>query len=100
MHGQKMVNATNHRRWMMFKNSSLLTIGAALLVSLLFVDASDAIQIINRKPPVDFLTVVEMYGWTRGPLQVVSILFVSGVIMLAGLGIRKLRHHDHYGHQM
>jgi hypothetical protein len=98
-HDQKLVNVTNHRRWMMSKNSALLAMSVAILVSLFFVDASDAIQIVNRKPPVDFLTVVEMYGWTRGPLQVVSILFVIGVIVLAGLGVRKLRHHYHYGHQ-
>jgi len=82
----------------MCKNSVLFAIGAALLLSLLVVDGSDAVQIINRKPPVDFLTVAEMNGWTKGPLQVVGFLFGTGLIVLIGLGIRKLRHH-HPGYQ-
>ena len=61
----------------MYKNSALLAIGTALLVSLFFVDAGYAVQIVNRKPPVDFLTIAEMYGWTRIPWQVVGILFVG-----------------------
>ena len=68
----------------MYKNSALLAIGTALLVSLFFVDAGYAVQIVNRKPPVDFLTVAEMYGWTRGPLQVVGILFGAALIVLLG----------------
>ena len=83
----------------MYKNSALLAIGATLLLSLFFVDAGYAVQIVNRKPPVDFLTVAEMYGWTRVPWQVVGILFVGGLILLVGLGIRRIRHHR-YGHQM
>lgn len=82
----------------MYKNSALLAISTALLVSLFFVDAGYAVQIVNRKPPVDFLTVAEMYGWTRVPWQVVGILFVGGLILLAGFGIRRIRHHR-YGHQ-
>ncbi len=82
----------------MYKNSALLAIGATLLLSLFFVDAGYAVQIVNRKPPVDFLTVAEMYGWTRIPWQVVGILFVGGFILLAGFGIRRIRHHR-YGHQ-
>ena len=82
----------------MYKNSALLAIGTAFLVSLFFVDAGYAVQIVNRKPPVDFLTVAEMYGWTRVPWQVVGILFVGGLILLAGFGIRRIRHHR-YGHQ-
>jgi len=85
----------------MYKNSALLAIGTVLLVSLFFVDAGYAVQIVNRKPPVDFLTIAEMHGWTEGPLQVVGILFVGGLILLAGLGIRRMmvRRHLHYGHQ-
>jgi hypothetical protein len=83
---------------MMFKKYTLLAIGAALLLSLFVVDGSYAFQIINRKPPVDFMTVAEMNGWTNGPLQVVGFLFGAGVIVLIGLGIRKLRHH-HPGYQ-
>ena len=82
----------------MFKNYALFAIGAALLLSLFVVDGSEAFQIINRKPPVDFMTVAEMNGWTHGPLQVVGFLFGSGLIVLIGLGIRKLRHH-HPGYQ-
>jgi hypothetical protein len=80
---------------MMYKNSILLAIGAALLLSLFLVDASYAFQIINRKPPVDFLTVAKMNGWTEGPLQVAGTLIGAGLIVLAGLGIRKFRQHHH-----
>ncbi len=76
----------------MYKNFSQLSIGAALLLSLFFADAGYAIQIINKKPPVDLLTVAEMNGWTEVPLQVVGILFGVGLIVLLWLGIRKLRH--------
>ena len=79
----------------MYKNSVLLAIGAALLLSLFFVDGSYAFQIINRKPPVDFMTVAQMNGWTEGPLQVVGILFGAGLVVLIGLGIRRLRHRYH-----
>ena len=83
----------------MYKNSALLTIGAALLLSLFVVDAGYAFQIVNRPPPVDFMTVANMYGWTEGPLQVVGILLGVGVIVLIGLGIRNIRyHHGHHAH--
>lgn len=82
----------------MCKNSALFAIGAALLLSLFVVDGSEAFQIINRKPPVDFMTVAEMNGWTKGPLQIVGFLFGAGLIVLIGLGIRKLQHH-HAGYQ-
>jgi len=88
---------------MMFKNFALLSIGATLLLSLFFVDAGYAFQIVNRKPPVDFLTVAEMYGWTRGPLQVVGTLFGVALIVLLGFGVRRIRHHHGHhahGHQM
>ena len=39
----------------MYKNSALLTIGAALLLSLFCVDGSYAIQLVNSKPPVSFM---------------------------------------------
>jgi hypothetical protein len=84
----------------MYKNSALLAIGAALLLSLFFVDGSYAVQIISKKPPVDFLTVAHMNGWTEGPLQVVGILFGVGLVVLIGYGIRKLRlRHQHPGYQ-
>ncbi len=79
----------------MYKNSALLAIGAVLLLSLFFVDGSYAFQIISRKPPVDFMTVAQMNGWTEGPLQVVGILFGAGLVVLIGLGIRRLRHRHH-----
>lgn len=83
----------------MYKNPALLTIGAALLLSLCWVDGGYAFQIVNRPPPVDFLTVAKMHGWTEGPLQVVGILLGIGLIGLIGRGLkRRLRHH-HYEHQ-
>jgi hypothetical protein len=88
---------------MMYKNFTLLSVGATLLVSLFFVDAGYAFQIVNRPPPIDFLTVAEMYGWTRGPLQVGAILFAAGLIVLLGFGVRRIRHphgHHAHGHQM
>ena len=51
----------------MYKNSALLTIGAALLLSLFFADGGYAIQVANGKPPVDFMNVATMNGWTEGP---------------------------------
>jgi hypothetical protein len=84
---------------MMYKKFSLLSIGAALFLSLFFVDGAYAFQIVSTKPPVDFMTVARMYGWTEGPLQVVGILFGAGLIVLIGLGITKLRH-PRYGHQV
>jgi hypothetical protein len=83
----------------MYKNSALLTIGAALLLSLFCVDGGYAFQIVNRPPPVDFLTVAEMYGWTEGPLQLVGILLGTGLIMLVGFGLRRRLRYHHYGHQ-
>ena len=82
----------------MYKHSALLTLGAALLLSLFCVDGGYAFQIVNRPPPVDFLTVAEMYGWTEGPLQLVGILLGTGLSVLVGLGVRRVRHH-HYEHQ-
>lgn len=82
----------------MYKNSALLTIGAALLLSLFVVDAGYAIQIVNGKPPVDLLTVAEVNGWTEGPLQVVGILFGVGLSVALGLGFRRMQHR-HYEHQ-
>jgi hypothetical protein len=83
----------------MYKNPALLTFGAALFLSLFCVDGGYAIQTVNSKPPVDFMTVAEMNGWTEGPLQIVGIVLGIGFIALIGRGIkRRLRHH-HYEHQ-
>lgn len=86
----------------MSKNSALLTIGAALCVSLFFVDGGYAFQTVVGNPPVDFLTLAELYGWTRVPWPVVGILCGTGLMVLIGLGIRRLRqpngHHAHGHH--
>ncbi|MEO8341999.1 MAG: hypothetical protein ABI604_20265 [Nitrospirota bacterium] len=82
----------------MYKNSTLLAIGTVLLLSLYSVDSGSAFQIVNGPPAVDFLTVAEMNGWTGVPLQMVSFLVGAGLIVLIGLGIRRLRHH-HRGYQ-
>jgi hypothetical protein len=84
----------------MRKYFSMLPFGAALLLSLFCVDGSYAIQITNGKPPVDFMTVATMNGWTEGPMQVVGILLGTGLIVLLGRSIRRMmRRHHHYGHQ-
>jgi hypothetical protein len=85
----------------MYKNPALLTFGAALLLPLFCVDGSYAIQIVNGKPPVDFMNIATMNGWTEGPMQVVGVLLGTGLIALVGRSIRKMmvRRHHHYGHQ-
>ena len=85
----------------MHKYSALLPFGAALLLSLFCVDGGYAFQIANGKPPVDFMTVATMNGWTEGPMQVVGILLGTGLIVLVGRSIRRMmvRRHHHYGHQ-
>ena len=83
----------------MSKIFSSLSIGAALLISLFVVDSSYAFQVTNSRPPVDFMTVAHMYGWTEGPLQIVGILLGVGLIALIGFGVRRLRF-PRYGHQM
>ncbi len=85
----------------MYKNPALLTFGAALLLSLFCVDGSYAIQIVNGKPPVDFMNVATMNGWTEGPMQVVGALLGTGLIVLVGRGIRRMmvRRRLHHGHQ-
>jgi hypothetical protein len=85
----------------MRKYSALLPFGAALLLSLFCVDGSYAIQIAGGKPPVDFMTVATMNGWTEGPMQVIGILLGTCLIVLVGRSIRRMmvRRHHHYGHQ-
>ena len=85
----------------MYRNPALLTFGAALLLSLFCVDGSYAIQIVNGKPPVDFMNVATMNGWTEGPMQVVGVLLGTVLIALVGRSIRKMmvRRRFHYGHQ-
>jgi len=85
----------------MYKYSAMLTFGAALLFSLFCVDGGYAFQIVNGTPPVDFMTVATMNGWTEGPMQVIGILLGTGLIVLVGRSIRRMmvRRHHHYGHQ-
>ena len=85
----------------MYKNPALLTFGAALLLSLFCVDGSYAIQIVNGKPPVDFMNVATINGWTEGPMQVVGVLLGTVLIALVGRSIRNMmvRRRFHYGHQ-
>ena len=83
----------------MYRNPALLTFGAALLLSLFCVDGSYAIQIVNGKPPVDFMNVATINGWTEGPMQVVGVLLGTGLIALIGRGLKKRLRHHHYEHQ-
>ena len=85
----------------MRKYNAMLTVGAALLLSLICVDGGYAFQIANGKPPVDFMAVATMNGWTEGPMQVVGILLGTGLIVLVGRSIRRMmvRRHHHLGHQ-
>jgi hypothetical protein len=61
-HGQTGVNATNYRRCMMYKNFALLSIGAALLLSLSFFDDSQAFQIEKRQESPRIVMGGEMKG--------------------------------------
>ena len=60
-HAQKSETQTTIRRWIMYKNSALLTIGATLLCSLFFVDVGHAFQ-TDRKKDVRILTAAKMNG--------------------------------------
>ena len=72
-HGQKRFNGTNHRRCIMFKNSTLLSIGAALMFSLFFLGVGHAFQIEKRQgvPPV---MAGEVKGTANLPIKQVSNL--------------------------
>src|SRR5713226_6254308 len=70
-HGQKRVNVTNHRRCIMYKNSALLSIGAALLFSLFFIDVGHASQ-IEKRQGVRTLTAAEMNGTANLSIKQVS----------------------------
>ena len=85
----------------MRKYSAMLPFGAALVLSLFCVEGGYAFQITHGKPPVDFMTVATMNGWTEGPMQVVGILLGTGLIGLVGRSIRRMmvRRHHHFGHQ-
>ena len=60
-HAQKSETQTTIRRWIMYKNSALLTIGATLLCSLFFVDVGHAFQ-TDRKKDARILTAADMKG--------------------------------------
>ena len=63
-HGQKMINVTNHGRCMMYKNSALLSIGAALLFSLFFLGVGHAFQ-IARNQDAHIVMAGDMKGTTN-----------------------------------
>ena len=60
-HAQKSETQTTIRRWIMHKNSALLTIGATLFCSLIFIDVGHAFQ-TDRKKDVRILTAAKMKG--------------------------------------
>src|SRR3989442_8469539 len=70
-HGQKRINVTNHRRCMMYKNSALLSIGAALLFSLFFINVGHAFQ-IEKRQDARILMAGEMKGTASLPTKQVS----------------------------
>ena len=70
-HGHTEVNVTNHRRCMMYKNFALLSIGAALLFSLFFIDAGLAFQ-IDRNQNAGVLMAGEMKATANPPTTQVS----------------------------
>jgi hypothetical protein len=70
-HGHKWVNVTNHRRCIMYKNSALLSIGAALLFSLFFIDVGHAFQ-IEKRQDARILMAGEMKGTANLPTKQVS----------------------------
>ena len=60
-HAQKSETQTTIRRWIMHKNSALLSIGATLLCSLFFVDVGHAFQ-TDRKMDARILTAAKTKG--------------------------------------
>ena len=66
-----MVNVPDIRRCMMHKNVALLSIGAALLLPLFFVDPGHAFQIENRQA-ASILMAGEMKGTANSPTTQVS----------------------------
>ena len=63
-HGQNRVNVVNHRRCMMYKNSALLSIGAALLCSLFVVNVGLAFQ-TDKKKDASIVMAGDMKGTTN-----------------------------------
>jgi hypothetical protein len=66
-YGQKMVTVSNHTGWLMYKNSTLLSIGSALVFSLFCIDAGLAGQ-IDKKQDACNLMAREMKG--TAPLSI------------------------------
>ena len=71
-HAQKSETQPTRRRWIMYKNSALLTIGATLLCSLFFVDVGHAFQ-TDRKKDARILTAADMKGTANLPARQASI---------------------------
>ena len=71
-HAQKSDTQATIRRWIMHKNSALLSIGATLLCSLFFVDVGHAFQ-TDRKKDARILTAAEMKSTANLSTTQVSI---------------------------
>jgi hypothetical protein len=59
---------------MMYKNSALLSIGAALLLSLFLIDVGFAFQIVDRRKDASIVMAGEMKGTANTPPKQVSNL--------------------------
>jgi hypothetical protein len=57
---------------MMYKNSALLSIGAALLLSLFCIDVGLAFQIVDRRKDASIVMAGEMKGTANTPTKQVS----------------------------
>ena len=71
-HRQKREIYATIRRWIMYKNYALLSIGAALLCSLFFVDVGHAFQ-IDRSQDAHIQMATDMKGTANLPTRQVSI---------------------------
>lgn len=69
--GKQVSTRPTKRRCIMYKNSALLSIGAALLFSLFFVDGSHAFQ-IDRNQNAGILMAADMKGTATLPITQVS----------------------------
>jgi hypothetical protein len=70
-HDQKMVTVSNHTGWIMYKNSTLLSIGSALVFSLFCIDAGLAGQ-IDKKQDACNLMAREMKGTANLSIKQIS----------------------------
>jgi hypothetical protein len=70
-HGQRMFTVATIRRWIMYRNSALLSIGAALVFSLFFFGVGHAFQ-IDRNQDARILMAAQMKGTASLPIKQVS----------------------------